>query len=236
MESLFLRVRAPFAAFRVFQAGVYRATAPAMPHSAALGLVLNLAGIEMRGSLNEPTTLIRPDVPRLRIAIGSVTPPERASLYQQLHTYPIGADAGKHLKPMTYGAKYWIVPTRRELLVNLDALIGVRAPQAPDLLERVVRGLCGELEAARYGLPFAGDNNFMFDRVDVCEEPPPATRWYTPVETDQAPRKGSWRLTIDIDRADNSRTTSLLFAPTAEGTAIPPASAWVWTPRPPDEA
>jgi len=233
MESLFLRVRAPFAAFRTFQAGVYRATAPIMPHSAAFGLVLNLAGIEMRGALSEPTTLIQPDVPRLLIAIGSLAPPERGSLYQQLHTYPIGADAGKHLKPKTHGAKYWIVPTRRELLVNLDAVVGVRAPQAPDLLDTVIRGLRGELDAPRYGLPFAGDNSFLFDRVDVCATPPEA-RWYTPVETAQAPRKGSWRLTIGIDRADNSRTTSLLFAPTAEATATPPESAWVWTPRPPD--
>ena len=90
MEMMWLHVLAPFAAFRWFQAGVYRATHPVMPPSVAYGLLLNLAAIEMRDPTVGPTTLIRPDVPLLRIAIGVVTPAEQCSLYQQLHTYPVG--------------------------------------------------------------------------------------------------------------------------------------------------
>ena len=48
MRTLWLRVRAPFAAFRWMQAGVYRATSPIVPPSAAWGLCLNLAHIDMR--------------------------------------------------------------------------------------------------------------------------------------------------------------------------------------------
>src|SRR5436305_5802648 len=128
MKTLWLRVRAPFAAFRGFQAGVYRATSPVMPPSTAYGLVLNLAGIEMRAPTSGPTTLIRDDVPKLQIAIGIVSSAERGSLYQQLHSYPVG-NSGKELAARTHGAKYWIIPVRRELLIGFDGIIGVQSAE-----------------------------------------------------------------------------------------------------------
>lgn len=233
MNSLWLRVRAPFAAFRGFQAGVYRATSPVMPPSAAFGLILNLAGIEMRSSLSGPTTLIRDDIPKLRIAIGIISPAEKGSIYQQLHTYPVG-NSGKDFAARTHGAKYWIVPIRRELLIGFDGVIGVQS--AEDILfNRIQMGLRGEIDEARYGLPFAGDNNFLFDRIDVIDAPPPTTRWYTRIQPDDPPRKGSYRLTVGINRADNSKTSSFLYAPSTEASSFPPDIAWTWTPHPPDE-
>lgn len=231
MECLWLRIRAPFAAFRGFQAGVYRATAPVMPPSTAFGLVLNLAGIEMRDGLDRPTTLIRADVPRLQLAIGTVPglESEVCTLYQQLHSYPVGA-SGKELAARTHGAKYWIVPVRREFLVGLDMVLGVQADQ--ELIQKVEQGLRGELNTSRYGLPFAGDNNFLFDRIDILEEPPP-TLWYVQMQPDDPPMRGSYRLTVGIDRADNSKTTSFLYAPIEEPTIEPPSTAWTWTPRQP---
>ncbi len=236
MERFWLRVRAPFAAFRTFQAGVYRATSPVMPPSVAYGLVLNLAGIEMREySPKNVTTLIHPDLPCLRIAVGIIKPPELCSLYQQLHTYRVGSDAQtKLLASKTHGAKYWIAPTRRELLVDYNGVIGIESPHELRLAEQVRRGLRGELNAARYGLPFAGDNNFLFDRLETIEQTE-AAHWYTPLASDDEPRKGSCRLTVGIDRADNSKTTSALLAPTIEPTAEPPELAWTWTPRLPDK-
>jgi CRISPR-associated protein Cas5t len=41
-------MEAPFAAFRTFTAGSYRPTAEFITPSAAYGLLLNVAGIEMR--------------------------------------------------------------------------------------------------------------------------------------------------------------------------------------------
>jgi CRISPR-associated protein Cas5t len=228
METMWLRVRAPFAAFRGFQAGSYRATSPVMPPSTAFGLVLNLAAIEMRDSLNEPITTIKKELPRLQIAIGMISDPKRCSLYQQLHSYPVGS-SGKEFADRTKGAKYWIAPIRREFLVGYDGIIGVQAEDT-NLFERVNKGLRGELEESRYGLPFAGDNNFLFDRIDVVDEPPETTRWYTPIQPDDAPRKGSCRLTVGIDRADNSKTTNYLYAPTVESGKYPPGAAWTWTP------
>ena len=149
-------------------------------------------------------------------------------LYQQLHGYPVGAQ-GKALAARTHGAKFWIAPVRRELLSGFDCLLGVEAKE-PGLLDRVRRGLEGELGTPRYGLPFAGDNNLLFDRLDALDEPL-AARWYTPVG--QVPRKGSCRLTVGVDRTDNSRTTHALVAPLVQPQREPPEDAWFWAPKTP---
>ncbi|SRR5579883_269472 len=232
MDCLWLQIRAPFAAFRGFQAGVYRATAPIMPPSAALGLVLNLAGIEMRENTSGVTTLIRADVPCLKLAIGTVadTESEVCTLYQQLHSYPVGNSGKDGLKPRTKGAKYWITPARREFLVGLNMVLGIQAD--PQLLKQVEQGLRGELNGERYGLPFAGDNNFLFDRIDILGELPKAF-WYVQMQPDDLPMRGSYRLTVGIDRADNSKTTSFLYAPISVPVTEPPPEAWTWTPKEP---
>ena len=233
MNCMWLRVRAPFAAYRSFQAGVYRSTMPVMPPSAALGLLLNLAGIEMRTGLDQTITQIRKDIPHLQLAIGTVaeSKSEVCTLYQQLHTYPVGNSGKEDLKPRTKGAKYWITPARREFLVGLDMVLGVQAEH--ELINQIKKGLRGELEQTRYGLPFAGDNNFLFDRIDILNEPP-LTLWYVKMQADDPPMRGSYRLTVGIDRADNSKTVSLLYAPIEEPTSDPPSEAWTWTPKQPD--
>jgi CRISPR-associated protein Cas5t len=232
MDCLWLRIRAPFASFRGFQAGVYRSTSPVMPPSTALGLVLNLAGIEMRDYTAQPNLLIREDVPCLKLAIATVpdSKSEVCTLYQQLHSYPVGSSGKTDLKPRTHGAKYWITPVRRELLVGLDMILGVQASK--ELLEGVQKGLKGELDRPRYGLPFAGDNNFLFDRIDILDEVPEVF-WYVQMQPDDPPMRGSYRLTVGIDRADNSKTTSFLYAPVEVATSIPPDEAWTWTPKEP---
>ena len=230
--TIWLRIRAPFAAFRWMQAGVYRATSPVIPPSAAWGLVLNLAHIETRAALEGVVTQVRSDAPRLQLAIGAIAPAEVGTIYQQLHGYPVG-NSGKELEALAKGSKYWIAPARREILVGFDAVIGVRVEEGQggqELRERVVRGLRGELPETRYGLPFAGDNNFMIDRIDVLEGPPKA-RWYVQINSDAGPSPDSCRLTVAIDRRHSARTRTSLFAP-AQADA-PPEGAWVWVPDPP---
>lgn len=225
METFWLRASAPFAAFRWMQAGVWRATSPVIPPSAAWGLVLNLVGIETRLASDGPTTLVRPDAPAFEVAIASLLEPERGSMYQQLHSYPVG-NASEHLAEGTRGAKYHILPVRREMLIGFDAVVAVRT-KTGELRDRARRGLKGELEQRRYGLPFAGDNNFLFDRLDVLDEAP-AARWYT--RTSRA-RRGTCRLTIGIDRSDPSRTTTAIYAPLEGATQEIPEEAWTWVPR-----
>ncbi|MBI5546402.1 MAG: CRISPR-associated protein Cas5 [Deltaproteobacteria bacterium] len=225
MATFWLRVSAPFAAFRWMQAGVWRATSPVIPPSAAWGLVLNLASIDSRLTSEGATTLVRPDAPAFEIAVAALAEPERGSLYQQLHSYPVG-NSSQALAEGTHGAKYHVVPVRRELLTGFDAAIGVRTHDGA-LLERVRRGLKGELGEPRYGLPFAGDNSFLFDRIELLEQAPEA-RWYS--RTTKA-RRGTCRLTIGIDRADASRTTTGVFAPVETKTSDVPAEAWTWVPK-----
>jgi CRISPR-associated protein Cas5t len=220
-RTLFLQLDAPFAAFRWLQAGVYRGTFPVMPPSAAWGFALNLAGIETRGVMNEVVTPIRSDAPHLDVAVGVVHPAERSTLYQQLHGYPVGS-SGKELQARAHGQKYWIAPAKRELLVGLVCVVGVRGAAA--IIDRIPHGVMGNLDVERYGLPFAGDNQFLFSRIDVIEMDDRA-RWFVPVGPGETPRE-STRLTTVIDRGDASRTQAPLFAPTPTPCACP-AEAWV---------
>lgn len=217
--TVFLRIDAPFSAWRWLQAGVYRGTFPIIPPSAAWGLVLNLAGIDVRGTLAEVVTPIREDAPVLEISVGEERAGTRSTLYQQLHSYPVG-NSGAELKARTFGNKYWIAPARREVLVGLVAIVGARGPA--EVVERVAKGLAGDLGVPRYGLPFAGDNQFLFSRIDVVAKDTTA-RWYEPVVADDA--RETTRLTTNIDRADASRTVAPLFAPGALGHC--PESAWI---------
>lgn len=227
MSILWLRLRAPFAAYRPMQAGSLRATAPAMPYTALWGLALNLAGIETRSSLDCSVTGIDPGAPRLRLTIGWPGEPARiASLLQQLHGYPVGATS-RPLQSRTHGAKYHIAPVRRELLVDLDMVAGIEGEES--LVKRMLHGLAGTGDWRRYGLPFAGDNNLLFDHIDPLAQPP-TCRWYVPVDPAGQPQAGTTRLLIGIDRADSSRTRSALVAPMSEPCTTPPASAWQQVP------
>lgn len=229
-QNLWLRCTAPFAAYRGFQAGVYRATAPTMPYSAAWGLVLNLASVDVRGPLADGVTPIRPDAPPMRLALGVVATPSVGTLYQHLHSYPVGS-SGKELAARTHGAKHWVAPARREILIGLDVVVGVDSPD-PAILAAIRDALRGSVGTARYGLPFAGDNNYLFDRIEEVEVPP-AAAWYVPLTPDDPPRKGSCRLTVGINRADPSRTRALLVAPAQHRTTSCPPEAWVWVPGAP---
>lgn len=233
---LCLYVQAPFAACRTFTAGWYRPTATFLTPSAAYGLVLNVAGIESRLREEDaghggqtPASIVHPGLPRVRLALGAPAGddphPRVQTVYQQLHNYPVGT-SGSERADSAHGNKYNITPVRREYLSDLRALVCLDGN--PDLEDRVRRGLGGEFNAGRYGLPFLGDNAFLLDRLEVWA-PIPSAHWYERAsESDVAgPRPRTTRLTILIDRADLSRTVSALFAPTASPTGDIPETAWV---------
>ncbi|HNC01267.1 MAG TPA: CRISPR-associated protein, partial [Leptospiraceae bacterium] len=127
------------------------------------------------------------------------------------------------------GTKPRILPTRREFLLGLNTIIGVKS-NTSGFIKRIFQGLSGESNY-RYGLPFAGDNNFLFDFIQIYEKAIYPANWYYPVSPDEIPETETTRLTVGIDRNDNSNTTSPLFAITKEKTNTPPPNAWVWTPR-----
>jgi CRISPR-associated protein Cas5t len=226
---VFLRLKAPFASFRPFQSGSYRSTTPIPSPSTVYGILLNLAGIEQRTAVDQPITLIKDDLPEIEIAIGipQGSHPETAVLSQQLHSYRVGSDEKtKYFSAKTQGNKYWIAPVDREVLVEPEFIIGVRGNE--ELCDRIIQGLNGELDEPRYGLPFAGDNNFLFDDIQVLEKPLLA-RWYCPIDYNTRPSRGVCRVSQWIDRADNTKTQIRLFSPT-DFILDPPKSAWITMP------
>ena len=241
-----LLIESRFAAFRPFITGNLRPTAPFITPSSAYGLLLNLARIEMRqdDGKSEMTLIKKSGLPEMDIALGapvnckawkwgqsleegeSSVFPAMQQLYQQLHNYPVGKQ-GKEHAPHTKGNKYNITPVHRSFLSGLRAVACFRNYQPDDIGERARNGLRGEIKRG-YGLPFLGDSNFLPDRIEILESPPPC-RWFVPVVAGegQPPHQRVGRLTITIDRADSSRTRSGLFGPSPEETDAIPEAAWV---------
>ncbi len=222
---LCLYFQAPFGVFRTFTAGSFRPTAPFMTPSAAYGLLLNLAGIEMRHKDNAAkTTLIRSGLPHATIALGALEMPQQHSVYQQLHNYPVG-NTGKDHAPNTKGNKYNITPARRSFLSNLQGYLCLKDNEK--LATQVLDGLAGK-ELRKYGLPFLGDNNFLPDRIEAVARIEPA-HWFVEVtpDYDVGNVANIVRLTVTIDRADMSKTRSKLFCLSDNRCSDVPDKAWV---------
>ncbi|HNZ49431.1 MAG TPA: CRISPR-associated protein Cas5 [Candidatus Hydrogenedentes bacterium] len=205
-----LYVEAPFAVFRIFTAGYFRPTARFMPPSSAYGLLLNIAGIEMRwdDGKSEMTLIRSSGLPGCRLALGTPAAPEVRVLYQQLHNYPVGAHR-KENADRCKGSKYNIKPVKRELLCDLKAYILVDGEES---FEAAIRdGLSGKVKK-RYGLPFLGDNNFLPNRLDLTS-PPEEIRWWERLDEDAGTEDGTvtTRMTQCIHRSDMTQTRSALY-------------------------
>ncbi len=222
---LCLYLQAPFGVFRTFTAGSFRPTAGFITPSAAYGLVLNVAGIDMRNETGKEMTEIRQGLPEFRLAMAALSFPFQHSLLQQLHNYPVGGSTGKDHAPKVKGSKYNIGPVRRSFLSDIKAYIAVEGDQPFE--NTVIANLNGG-DSGRYGLPFLGDNNFLIDRLEPVRRMK-AAYWYVPVlsQEEDPLKKGVTRLTTSIDRSDMSKTRSALFAPVSSPTEEIPEEAWV---------
>lgn len=238
---LFLRLKAPFAAFRPLQAGTFRSTTPTIPPTTVYGLLLNLAAIDIRdwSTISKSSTHVLKKLPKVaqnvEIAIANLEEPtanpEVATLLQQLHNVPVNTSA-KQFPPekweRTKGCKPNIKPIRREMLVGFQAVIAVYC--SDELRSLIIAGLEGELNEKRdYGLPFAGDNNFLFDDIQVVPTIEPQY-WYTRIEDGELPRLGTCRLTTWIDRSNSANTRVEAFAPITSPQIEPPPNAWTTLP------
>jgi CRISPR-associated protein Cas5t len=221
-------VRGPFARFQPFSAGTYRATMKFMPHSAAYGLVLHLAGIESRlDDPRYPETQVRPDLPSARIAVGAVGRfPSVEVGVQQIHNYPVGSAGSDHAADC-YGQKYGIQFVKREFLAGLNVAIALEA--GTELMDRVREGVLGGTgrPGDQRGVVFLGDRDFEASHVSISGDVPEAY-WYEPVARDEriGDVQHSTYLTVRIDRADSSKTVSRLFRPVSQPTSVIPAEAW----------
>ena len=173
---------------------------------------------------NSVMTVIKSNLPRVRIALAALEMPLQHSMFQQLHNYPVGASGSEH-KEATKGSKYNITPGRRSFLSSLKAYIAFQGNE--DLETGVIDGLTGK-RSRQYGLPFLGDNNFMIDRLEPVSEVNEAY-WYSLIDEADTDMKTDniTRLTITIDRANIANTKSALFAPGAKPSRDIPEKAWV---------
>jgi CRISPR-associated protein Cas5t len=238
---LCIEIDAPFATCRTFAAGWYRPTATFLTPSAVYGLLLNIAGIESRLPEEHPdhdgktaSTLTAAGLPPVTLAIGvranckglDAALPIVQTIYQQLHNYPVGKDAGIDRR-LTRGAKNNITPVRREFLSDVRALVCLEGNKK--LEDRIRNGLAGRLDVVRYGLPFLGDNQFLVDRLEEVKlDDSCRAHWYERIDemAGTGPRRHTTRLTIWINRADLSKTVSALYAPQIDPTTEPPPQAW----------
>jgi CRISPR-associated protein Cas5t len=233
-----LEIKAPFAAFRHFTAGSFRPTAGFITPSAAYGLLLNLAGVEMRQDDGKSSmTIIKSGLPKFRLALGSPDDgrgnpalPNRQTIYQQLHNYPVGKGGNKEEKEKikklierSKSNKYNIAPVRRAFLSDIYAFIAVDSDKS--FIAQIEAGLLGEV-SHRYGLPFLGDNSFLPDVIRSISNP--TAFWWERLRSGGLGENVS-RLTVSIDRADMVKTRSDLFTPSGLATNADniPDSAWI---------
>lgn len=137
------------------------------------------------------------------------------------------------IKERARGSKYNIAPVRREVLVGLDLVVAAESEDPAPLLQRMDDGVSGRLDVPRYGLPFAGDNNLLIDRIDRLAELPEVW-WYERVSPDDGPRPGSCRLTVGGSTGATAaapRRRCSRRSPPHRRAAAP--GAWTWTPQPP---
>lgn len=220
---LCLYLQAPFGTFRTFTTGSFRPTSGFITPTAAYGLLLNVAGIEMREDMGKEMTTIRVGLPKVSIALGTLKSPRQHSIFQQLHNYPVG-DTGKDHAPNTKGNKYNVAPVRRHVLVDIEAYVCVQGDEEFEF--KILEGLHGR-QPRKYGLPFLGDNNFMIDRLQLVTKLDPA-HWFVRIgsEDQGCSHDNVTRLTLFIDRKDFSKTQSALFASIKTPTSEIPNESW----------
>ena len=220
-----LYVQAPFARFQHFVGGKWRPTADFITPSAAFGLVLNLASIDMREGLGtERYTQIKPGVADMEIALGALEMPAKQRVLQHLHTYaqqPTGVERVR--ADDCRGHPHMMSPCWRETLVGIRAYVAVKPIHPANLEEQVRYGLAGKLP--RYGVPFLGDSNYILDVVRMANRLEPAM-WFEQVPGDQGGMPYVTRLTVTIDRNDSARTVTSTFCASKPCAEVPPA-AWV---------
>ena len=86
--------------------------------------------------------------------------------------------------------------------------------------------MTGEDNRPRYGFPFAGDNSYLFDRIDCLHEPLPS-HWFVPIDSNLQLESSAVSLTIEIDRHAPSKTKSSLFSATKDSLTSLPDRDWL---------
>lgn len=202
--------------------GGFRETSPVPTPSALYGLVLNLAGYEMR----DGGTL-----PQLELASGLRVTQGPAHSFSPAQESPRqfarrGSSEGlpRRQSLLTHAA-------RSEFLLGLRGVCLVRGDE--ELQEWLLEALeepTQELESGqqRYGLPFLGDNNFFLEELAPLPEREESVQWLVDakvVEPDDGER--SLALTTWVDREETTGTRFQRFVCRPGRLREPLEEAWV---------
>lgn len=232
-----------FGAFRTRgEIGGLKRTLSFMPPSAAYGILLNYAAIEM---FTEDGKL-RKGLPSVSLALGTPKLPEKFSILSHWHTkdgqsircsegaeealrkhWSVPVSDGEKLKKSDLIYKWQIRPVWLGFLYEVDCYVMVRCE--PFLLDRIKDGLEMKLER-KGGLPYLG-TNFCPIHISELVESVPECLWFRRVKRDEdvsftsdAGRAELWP--IVIDRTNGARSEHGMFRPTGLQNDIP-EDAWV---------
>lgn len=224
---LILNIQAPFASWRSFSTGRAQGVLPVIPPSAAFGLFLNLAGIEMKAGVLEKmkgnTYFCHPnrdDLPHLEVATGTCSDMSSGELIHHMHGYvqtvskgTLGGKKQKEYEDSFHGRKFSIFLGRRKYLNGYNGLVACR--NNPEIISKIRHNL----EHGTDDVPFAGSTNLTFDVIREVDNQ--ECHWYVKSETAR-----SIPLTISVHRSKKDTSVRRLFTRSGNATKSPPENAW----------
>jgi CRISPR-associated protein Cas5t len=245
-ESIIIDFDAPFFSYREFNTGDYSYSLPVIPHSAAYGLVLNLAGIEIKGDKIESMCgsfkcKRNTNTPNLGIAVGFVSFDGISCLIHQYHKYTQSysclspyeweenQDGTFSVKENTKGVKSSISNLKKDYqgrkwsigIVKREYLTnyhGVIGVRGDKfLIEKIKHGI----DECFGSIPFAGDRNLMFSKISINN---PEANW---LSTKKIQNCKSLELSTKIDRVNSHRTVREIFYIDDKKSNKPSEFSWV---------
>lgn len=245
MESIIISFKAPFFSYREFNTGDYCYSLPVIPHSAAYGLVLNLAGIEIKGVNCENI-----NTPMLEIAVGLVSYDNVSCLIHQYHKYTqsygnkyspyewVKNDDGTYtlkeeikkkgkqktslsdVKKQYHGRKWGIGIIKREYLIDYHGVIGVKGDS--EIINKIKEGI----DNCVGSIPYAGQSNLMFSHLNIENT---EAYWLVTelLDDDDNDEVKSVQLTTEVNRIKSNKTLRKTFYINNEMSSEPYEKSWV---------
>lgn len=209
MKIAYLKLAAPFAAFRPLMTGKFRLTYEYPSPSAIRGLVLNLASYKLESKYDP-----------FQFAIGIKKSGEKNSTVTQIHRCPTDmSPKGRNL----YNRKPSISLAQREFLADVEYYVALKITDS--FLKRIEMTLNGTLE--RTGVPFLGDNNFFLEEISL-ENEIPELKWLVKFNG-QLQEENSLPTSYDlkVDWNDYSLSERILLSVTKGKLNYVPDEAWL---------
>jgi CRISPR-associated protein Cas5t len=197
MEDIFwIYLEAPFACFRPITVGKYRQMHTVISPTAALNIIKNILGLEINDEFE------------CTFCVGLENKLERSVLLTHYHTYAQAYEI-QSKKGITWPQKPNIQCVLREIGSNFKAYLGIKTDN--NLKNKLKSGLNGEIK--RHGIPFAGDNNMIFSKMEECKIPNKELYWLKQINMngDWKEKRESFSMSTKINRKEFEKTKHSMF-------------------------